>query len=655
MQFRTRWRMLAGACLISVQAFGGGTEDFFRAIRANELNTLRKLAASKEAVNAGDGHRTTPLIYAALYGNADSVRLLLAAGADVNARNDQELTALIAGACNPAIARLLVDRGADVNAQSKKGRTPLLVAAGCPGSLATMRLLLEKGARVDLADVTKTTPLMAAAAQTTHENVELLVARGADVNARDEAGLTPLMATTGLNDLAATRLLLSKGAQVNVANTSGGKVRHGEIALKKLTPLQLAAPYASPDLVRALLAAGARVNDRDVRGMTALMLAVSSETQNPEVAKALLEAGADVQIKDNDGESALDWALKYAHPEVMRRLKDTGAPSRAVTKAPVRQSEPLKPRDAVGQAVRLLSRSAGEFFQQSGCVACHHQVMATRAWAAAYHAGAFSDAAPGKQYTAGLLAARPVIEPAAVQMMGPPGDIDTILYLMVGAAEAGAPSSPLSDATMHFIANRQMPDGRWTISYGGVSRAPIEESDITRTMLAIRMLKSYSWPARQSEFDQRIARARKWMEGAQTRTSYEMAEKLLGLKWAGSTEGQLKRAAEDLLGAQHADGGWSQNAHLGSDAYATGLALYALNETGQMPPGAPAYGKGVEYLLRTQLEDGSWYVRSRAPKFQPYFQSGFPHDHDQWISNAATAMAVMALAPAAAAQLTAGR
>jgi hypothetical protein len=51
----------------------------------------------------------------------------------------------------------------------------------------------------------------------------------------------------------------------------------------------------------------------------------------------------------------------------------------------------------------------------------------------------------------------------------------------------------------------------------------------------------------------------------------------------------------------------------------------------------------VAFLLRTQLPDGSWHVASRAPKFQPYFQSGFPHDHDQWISGCATAWAAIAL------------
>ena len=48
-------------------------------------------------------------------------------------------------------------------------------------------------------------------------------------------------------------------------------------------------------------------------------------------------------------------------------------------------------------------------------------------------------------------------------------------------------------------------------------------------------------------------------------------------------------------------------------------------------------------LRRTQLEDGSWHVRSRSVKFQPSFESGFPHEHDQWISAAATVWAGLGL------------
>jgi hypothetical protein len=73
--------------------------------------------------------------------------------------------------------------------------------------------------------------------------------------------------------------------------------------------------------------------------------------------------------------------------------------------------------------------------------------------------------------------------------------------------------------------------------------------------------------------------------------------------------------------------------------------MYALAESG-MSPQDPAYRRGVGYLLSTQQADGSWHVRSRSPKLQPYFQSGFPHDHDQWISSAATAFAAAALAEA---------
>ena len=82
---------------------------------------------------------------------------------------------------------------------------------------------------------------------------------------------------------------------------------------------------------------------------------------------------------------------------------------------------------------------------------------------------------------------------------------------------------------------------------------------------------------------------------------------------------------------------------MGSDTYATGQALYALNAAGKMLTTDPVYEKGVKYLLRTQAADGSWHVKSRSIWLQPYFDSGFPYDRDQWISAAGTAWATMAL------------
>lgn len=89
-------------------------------------------------------------------------------------------------------------------------------------------------------------------------------------------------------------------------------------------------------------------------------------------------------------------------------------------------------------------------------------------------------------------------------------------------------------------------------------------------------------------------------------------------------------------------GGWAQTPYLVSDAYATGQVLYTLRELG-IPADDPTALRGTAFLLRTQQADGSWYVKSRAMKIQPYFESGFPYGHDQWISQAGTAWAVMAL------------
>jgi squalene cyclase len=83
---------------------------------------------------------------------------------------------------------------------------------------------------------------------------------------------------------------------------------------------------------------------------------------------------------------------------------------------------------------------------------------------------------------------------------------------------------------------------------------------------------------------------------------------------------------------------------MASDAYATGLALYALTESGSVPGSSSAFQRGMSYLLSTQRADGSWFVRSRSPKFQPYFEGGFPYGQDQWISSMATGWATAALA-----------
>ena len=143
-----------------------------------------------------------------------------------------------------------------------------------------------------------------------------------------------------------------------------------------------------------------------------------------------------------------------------------------------------------------------------------------------------------------------------------------------------------------------------------------------------------------------------------SRTTTKAAPASRATRAPKSTRGRGRRrrtAADELAARQRPDGGWAQTPDMLSDAYATGLSLSALAMARPDLVRSQAYRRGVEYLMRTREADGSWHVRSRAFGFQPYFESGFPHGHDQFISMAATAWSAMALMPAAEPARMAGR
>jgi hypothetical protein len=120
----------------------------------------------------------------------------------------------------------------------------------------------------------------------------------------------------------------------------------------------------------------------------------------------------------------------------------------------------------------------------------------------------------------------------------------------------------------------------------------------------------------------------------------ELTYQIMGLAWAGKKD--LKGLADALERQQRDDGGWSQLAGLESDAYATGQALFALHAAGVGSESA-RFKKGLAYLIKTQLEDGTWHVARRAFPFQPTMRSGFPHSRDSWISAAGTSWAAIGI------------
>jgi squalene cyclase len=112
---------------------------------------------------------------------------------------------------------------------------------------------------------------------------------------------------------------------------------------------------------------------------------------------------------------------------------------------------------------------------------------------------------------------------------------------------------------------------------------------------------------------------------------------------AGADAESVHQAAQDLLRKQREDGGWAQLDEMTSDAYATGTTLVALHRAGGVAANDPAYQRGLQWLLQAQLPDGSWHVRTRSKPIQAYFESGYPHEKDQFISITAACWATTAL------------
>jgi ankyrin repeat protein len=621
-------------------------DDFFRAIRTGDPEALRRLSAN--SVNVKDRLDTTPLHYAALYGNTESVRILLEHGADLKARNKSEVTPLIYAAYNFEKTKLLVEKGADVNAKSAADMTPLLVAVSVHGNTETVRYLLEKGADAKAVGPLGADALQLAASKGEAEMLRLLLKQGADPKRLDMGGFNALLDAFSCSDQERIRILMDAGSDVNAANTFAGAVKNGPIALTHMTPLFVAAPDVPPATIKALLSAGAHPDEPDQRKLTPLIYAIL--TDNPKLAtiRQLIDAHADVNAKDENGESVLDWALKYRNPEVIAMLKEAGAKTSKPFTAPTRPADfmPGAPKDAIARSSTLLAKAGETFFVEGGgCVGCHHQPLMARTFASLRAAGQKPDERLRRVFLDAMVANRPFMLSSYPQQMSRGGDFDENLAESEAMIALGEPASATTDAMLHYLAGRQEPSGAWVLPGFG-ARPPLETGSISRTAMAIRALKTYGWPARRQEFAERIARAGAWLLAAHPSGRYEEADRIMGLKAAGVKNAEIEKAALALIKEQRADGGWSQTSFLDSDAYATGIVLSTLYREGLIKPSDPAYARGVAFLLKTQFPDGSWYVRSRSPKLQPYFQSSFPFDHDQWISTSATAMAVMALAPA---------
>ena len=600
-------------------------EPLFDAIRRADTPAVKRLLDHGSSADSRDADGLPALMAATLFAGADCVKMLLDRGADANAAANDGATALMWAIPDLKKAKLLIAHKADVNARSTNpGRTPLLIAAGYPGTVELLRLLLEKGADLHARDKNGDLAL-GRAREADIDVVRFLVERGIGVNEPNAGDASALSRAISRPYLPTIEFLLAKGSKIGKNN------------------LINATHWQDPKLIEKLLQMGPDVNARQESfGRTPLINAASSEFAGAATLKLLLEKGADPNLPDNDGERPLDWAMHRADQAKIDVLKQFGAKD-AETPRDKTYPNPdgvSDARSSLARSVTLLMSTAQVAFQQRACITCHNQSMPAQVAAAARERGIRVNEDLAKKNLKQIQAVYRPLGPEAMQGSLVPGGDLTLGYIMMALAAEKHPLDKMTAALAHGVASRQMPDGSWI---EGQTRPPMEYSTISRTAMAVRTITLYRIESRRAEIDERLRRARTWLLGAKPQSAEEYGMRLMALAWTKASRAELDMVAREWIARQSADGGWSQLPHLKTDAYATGITLYAMYEAG-IPVTDEAYKKGVAYLLKNQYRDGSWFVKTRSFPVQPQFESGYPFGYNQWISSAGASWASLAIA-----------
>ena len=212
-------------------------------------------------------------------------------------------------------------------------------------------------------------------------------------------------------------------------------------------------------------------------------------------------------------------------------------------------------------------------------------------------------------------------------------------YALWSLDAGGWKSDEVTDAVSHFLVFDQKAE-HWRSS---ARRPPSEKSPFASTYVALRGLTGFGNEKQADRIADRRKKALAWLLRSKPKETEDRVFRLLTLNHLGADAVVIKDAAQQLMETQREDGGWAQIADRDSDAYATGSALFALHRGADLTTTDHAYQRGVRYLVGSQFEDGSWHVRSRSKPFQSYYESGYPHNEDQFISMAAGSWATLAL------------
>jgi ankyrin repeat protein len=211
--------------------------------------------------------------------NKEGAELLIAKGADINAKDNDGETPLhnAINSNSMEVVELLIVNGADLDAKDNAGYSPLHKAIISQVSKEVIELLISNGVDINIKNQFGCIPLHYAARGGQKEVVELLIANGTNVKARDDNQLTPLHEAAIGGHLETVGLLITKGADINAKDNTG------------TTPLHYAVFQLRKEVVELLLGNGADINAKDNKGKTALFYAINVDKG---LAKLLKEHGA---------------------------------------------------------------------------------------------------------------------------------------------------------------------------------------------------------------------------------------------------------------------------------------------------------------------------------------------------------------------------
>ncbi len=303
-------------------------------------------------------------------------------------------------------------------------------------------------------------------------------------------------------------------------------------------------------------------------------------------------------------------------------------------------------RAAVTKALPVLWEGIEGHSAKKSCFTCHNHAVPLLAITTADARGFPADAKKLAEQTAFISEHFDGMKDRLEKGNGPGpgpvgGGVDNTGYALLAFAQLQVKANATTTAVARYTLGTDGSQGHWPARG---RRPPSEASDITTTALAVRGLSHFTPDGGTDVVTKRVKASREWLLTARPADTEDRVFRLLGLHASGATAVDIAAAANDLLGTQEKDGGWAQTRWRFSDAYATGSALYALHTVGGLKTTDAAYTRGLAYLLGTQLADGTWRVRTRSRPVQAYFESGFPHGKDQFISCAATGWATTALA-----------